>query len=187
LKHLGRVLIVSARVPNHSASSSVRRFFRCREIGPWRRSGHTWSKSSVLQDLLGGATMGFTKTVKDHPVFFVLGCICVAWVAGFGARGFVMQASTPEVLSCTIEGLDTLENNFHTRLTSFEMALSEQERHASDRTILSSDQKVYLDSADRIRKDIAAEQAARKTAIEELKAKCENPGRRIGGEPKDSQ
>lgn len=118
--------------------------------------------------------MGLKETFESHPVVWGLSLLVVGFVAGFETRAYVLPAASSEhrLLTCTVEGLDVLENAHQMRVRGLQDELVQLESKASDPLVVSSDQNKYRESADRIRKDIGVENAARQLAIEHLNARC---------------
>lgn len=109
---------------------------------------------------------------EDNAVIFCASLAIAAFIAGFGARSYFMPSQQIAPANCTIEGLASLEQGHTQRLAALQNSLATLESSASDRTLLSSTQETYKASADRVRKDIAAENTSYQTAINALSIKC---------------
>jgi hypothetical protein len=75
---------------------------------------------------------------ENHPVPWGLGLIATGFIAGFGARGYILPVSTTS-LTCSIEGLPAVEEAHAKRITTLNQQLVSLESGATDRYILSSD------------------------------------------------
>ena len=109
---------------------------------------------------------------ENNAVIFCAGLAIGAFTLGFGARGYFIDPPQRIPVSCTVEGISSIEQGYTQRLATLQSSLVEHETKASDRMIISSYQEQYRAAADRIRKDIAAEQANYQAAINALSKKC---------------
>jgi hypothetical protein len=108
---------------------------------------------------------------EEHAVIFCAGLVIAGFFAGFAARAYVLPAASAPI-SCTIKDLPSLEQGHTQRIAALQASLVELENRASDRDLLSYYQEKYQAAADRIRRDIAAENSVYQATIKALSAKC---------------
>jgi hypothetical protein len=114
---------------------------------------------------------------ESHPVVWGLSLIVAGFIGGFSARGYV-PSSTVQPLSlggvtCRVEGLNGVEQAHDGRIAAFQKQLIDLESKASDQTIISAYQDRYKESAERVRHDIAIENAEYQSAVQSLARKCQ--------------
>lgn len=108
---------------------------------------------------------------ENHPVPWGLGLIAAGFIAGFGARGYILPVSTAS-LTCSIGGLPAVEEAHAKRIATLNQQLVSLESGATDRYILSSDQVRFKEAANRIRKDIERSNGVYLSAITNLQKVC---------------
>lgn len=108
---------------------------------------------------------------EEHAVIFCAGLVIAGFVAGFAARAYVLPATSPAI-SCTIKDLPSLEQGHTQRIVAFQTSLVELESRASDKELMSYYQEKYQEAAERVRRDIASENAVYQETIKALSAKC---------------
>lgn len=120
--------------------------------------------------------MSVKERFESHPVIWGLTMIVVGFVAGFGARGYVIPAPeqpAPATATCSVEGLESVEEAHSLRVRALHSQLVELETKASDHNLASAYQTKYLEAAQRLRADIGVENGQYQSTIESLRAKCE--------------
>jgi hypothetical protein len=108
---------------------------------------------------------------ENHPVPWGLGLIATGFIAGFGARGYMLSVSTTS-LTCSIDSLSAVEEAHAKRIATLNQQLVSLESGATDRNILSSDQVRFEEAANRIRKDIEHSNSVYLSAIASLQKVC---------------
>ena len=109
---------------------------------------------------------------EENAVIFCAGLIVIGFGAGFGARGYFLEAPQRVPITCSVDGVANLEKGYSQRMSVLQASLVELEKNASDRNLIDTFQNKYKESADRIRKDISEEQASYNSAINALSKKC---------------
>lgn len=121
---------------------------------------------------------------ESHPVVFGLTLLLAGFLAGISFMVFLFpsfsnpvepplaSASTPSSVECEIEGLPELTETHDKRIAALQQQLLQFEAQASDRLIISAYQERYLESANRVRADIEAENNALSIAINQLTVRC---------------
>ena len=127
------------------------------------------------------------KSIKEkfenHPVVFGGSLLLAGLVAGVSFMLFVFPSITkPSMVApsartinieCNIDGLPLLNEAHDKRVLSMQERLLQFEAQASDQAIISSYQDKYLESANRVRLDIEAENNSFNKAVSQLTAKCQ--------------
>lgn len=118
--------------------------------------------------------MSIKEKFESHPVVFGLTLIVIGYVAGFSSRGYFPSESYPaqKLTICQVENINSLENNHGQRILNFQEKLMELERQITDRNIISFYQEKYMESAERIRNDIAKENENYQSAMRQLNLRC---------------
>lgn len=100
----------------------------------------------------------------------------MGFVAGFGAHGYLTptSASSLPVINCNTEGIAILAKAHNERLQSLRKELSTMEAEATSMAHIESNQQVYRDGAERIRKDVAQETTDFQVAVAALNKQCSN-------------
>ncbi len=117
--------------------------------------------------------MSLKDKFESSPVVFGLSLVLIGFVAGFTVRGYVLPASPPTVVSCTVNGLDSFTDAHLGQMQPLQSELVRLEALASDRTLILTYQRIAREGAARIRKDIEAEQANYQSALKTLRKSCE--------------
>lgn len=115
--------------------------------------------------------MKIKEQFENHPVPWGLGLIATGFIAGFGARGYMLSVSTTS-LTCSIDSLSAVEEAHAKRIATLNQQLVSLESGATDRNILSSDQVRFEEAANRIRKDIEHSNSVYLSAIASLQKVC---------------
>ena len=115
--------------------------------------------------------MKIKEQFENHPVPWGLGLIVTGFIAGFGARGYMLPVPTAS-LTCSIDGLSAVEEAHAKRIATFNQQLVSLESGATDRNILSLDQSRFEEAANRIRKDIERSNSVYLSAIANLQKAC---------------
>jgi hypothetical protein len=113
----------------------------------------------------------FKEQFENHLVPWGLGLIATGFMAGFGARGYMLSVSTTS-LTCSIDGLSAVEEAHAKRIATLNQQLVSLESGATDRTILSIYQVRFEEAANRIRKDIERSNGVYLSAIASLQKVC---------------
>src|SRR4051812_27226158 len=116
--------------------------------------------------------MGFKQRVENHPIFFVGGLMVAAFVAGWGGHSQIGLTGARPSVSCVVNGLPDFSSAHAERLATLQAGLVQLETRASDDLKIPSYQERYADSADRVRRDIAAEQQAFNQQLQVLHRAC---------------
>jgi len=126
------------------------------------------------------------KTIREkfesHPVVFGGSLLITGLLAGVAVMKFIPASqqtltknsifSSDISIKCTVDGLPSFSNAHNHRVVLMQEKLMELETQASDRDIIPSYQVKYLESSNRLRKDIDTENTIFKDAVRELDAKC---------------
>lgn len=116
--------------------------------------------------------MTWKERFEQNSVVFCATLVVIGFASGFSARGYVLPQTRSAPISCTVEGLPSLEQEHTQRLSALQNSLVNFEKSAADQSLLTVYQDHYEASADRTRKDIAAENASYQQALRELSFKC---------------
>lgn len=128
-----------------------------------------------------GANPNAPRAVKEnfysHPVVWVSSLVIGAWVTGFAARGYLLpktaEGAPRPVVNCRIEGLTAMDATHNTRVDTLQKELVSLVNNASNRDFIQIDQDNYRDAAERVRRDIAAENTSYQLAIQQLNKNCQ--------------
>jgi hypothetical protein len=115
--------------------------------------------------------MSFKQNFESHPVVFGFGLVLAGFVAGFGARAYVLPVPTSQ-LSCTVDGLPALEESHSRQISTLNTQLVALESKAADHSLISSYQDEYRKAADRIRIDIDHSNSTYLASLERLSKVC---------------
>lgn len=123
---------------------------------------------------LGSINMDIKTRFESHPVVFGLSLIVVGFVAGFGARGYLSPGiTTPSTaIGCNVDGIAALTKAHNDRLQSLRKQLSLMEAEATSLAHIDSNQRLYRDSAERIRKDVSQETTDFQASVAALDKQC---------------
>ncbi len=101
--------------------------------------------------------MNWKARFESHPVIFGLSLLIIGFSAGFTVRDYVIpaSASSSTVTGCNMDGIATLTKAHNDRLQSLQKELRSMEAEATNLGHIDSNQRIYRDSAERIRKDVA--------------------------------
>lgn len=118
--------------------------------------------------------MDIKTRFESHPVVFGLTLIITGFIAGFGARGYInpASASPSTVINCNADEIATLTKAHNDRLQFLRKELSSMEAEATNLGHIDSNQRVYRDSAERIRKDVAQEATDFQISVAALNKQC---------------
>ncbi|EPF9726046.1 hypothetical protein H8F06_11555 [Vibrio fluvialis] len=127
-------------------------------------------------------SMSLKEKFESHPVVWGLGLLVVGSVSGYGFNETITakkasekpktEVSQPKEIACKIEGLEKLSDAHNQRVSTLLKQLVNHESGASDSSLIPSYRQEHKDSAERIRKDIAQENALHKEVVEGLRKKC---------------
>ncbi|MFQ6258323.1 hypothetical protein ACLMPK_12590 [Yersinia enterocolitica] len=109
---------------------------------------------------------------EENAVIFCASLVLLGFGAGFTARGYLLDSAKRIPVTCSVDGVANIEKGHAQRMSVLQASLVELEKNASDRQVFSVYQEKYKESADRIRKDMTAEQASYQSAINALSTKC---------------
>lgn len=110
---------------------------------------------------------------EENAVIYCATLVFFSFGAGFTARGYFLESPKRIPITCSIDGALNIEQGHAQRMSILQASLVEFEKNASDRQVFSVYQDKYKESADRIRKDMIAEQASYQSAITALSRKCD--------------
>ena len=121
--------------------------------------------------------MSLKANFENHPVVWGLSLIVMGFIAGFGARPYVLSvpAAVPaptKELNCAVDGLSSLEDAHSKELAMLNSQVMQLEAKASDHTLIRSYQEKYSEAATRIRSDIERSNRTYLAAIDSLSKKC---------------
>ncbi|HEJ9058710.1 TPA: hypothetical protein SML50_003001 [Serratia fonticola] len=114
----------------------------------------------------------FKQRFEENSVIFCATLVVLGFVAGFGARGYILNPPQRIPVTCSVDGVASIEQGHTQRMSVLQASLVELEKNASDRLVIYFYQEKYKESADRIRKDMTAEQTSYQSAINALSKKC---------------
>ncbi|MGY2313526.1 hypothetical protein ACW9I6_02465 [Pseudomonas sp. SDO5522_S412] len=116
---------------------------------------------------------------ENHVVIFGSTLAILGFAAGISSMKFIFSSanqtsSAPQTISfdCKIDGLPILAESHDKRVASLQNKIMEFEAQASDRMLISPYQEKYLESANRVRRDIDIENSLYDKSIERLLSKC---------------
>ena len=112
---------------------------------------------------------------EENAVIYCASLVLISFGAGFTARGTLLESPKRTPMTCSVDGAVNIEQGHAQRMSMLQASLVELEKNASDRQVYSVYQEKYKESADRIRKDMSAEQASYQSAITALSRKCVEP------------
>ena len=119
-----------------------------------------------------GRLVKIKEQFENHPVPWGISLIVAGFVAGFGARGYVLPVPSTSV-GCSIEGLPAIEEAHAKRIAALNQKLLSLESSATDRYLISWDQERFAAAANRIRKDIERSNGVYLSAIASLQKACQ--------------
>jgi hypothetical protein len=108
---------------------------------------------------------------ESHPVPWGLGLIVVGFLAGFGARAYVLPVPSKEV-SCTVDGLASVEEAHSKEINTLNAELTQLEANAVKESFILPGKDNYKQAADRIRQDIEQSNRTYLAVVESLQKKC---------------
>ncbi|MBD0848418.1 hypothetical protein IMY97_22535 [Pectobacterium versatile] len=114
----------------------------------------------------------FKQRFEENSVIFCATLVVLSFGAGFSTRGYVLDPPQRIPVTCSVDGAASIEQGHTQRMSILQASLVELEKNASDRLVISYYQDKYKESADRIRKDMMAEQASYQSTINALSKKC---------------
>lgn len=114
---------------------------------------------------------------ESHPVIWGLSLIILGFLSGFAVRPYLIIEASREppmqAINCAVVGVDKIEESHNMRMKTLQNQLMKLETSASDHSLISSDQREYKESADRVRQDIVIENASYKETIQTLSKTCQ--------------
>lgn len=138
------------------------------------------------EDRVEGKSESLKERFENHPLIFCCSLIFASFLLGVGFREFLLKfesqpiaatsSSQPVNVECKVDGVPLLGKSHDERVSSMQRKLMELEGLASDRNILGSYQRTYLESANRVRADIEVENKLFGGAVERLSTKCQEAG-----------
>lgn len=125
------------------------------------------------------AQKSLREQFENHVVIFGATLVILGFVAGASSIKYLFPVATqtsaaPQTISfdCKIDGLPLLAESHDRRIASLQKQIMEFEIKASDRMLINSYQEKYLESANRVRRDIEIENNLHDKSIERLLSKC---------------
>jgi hypothetical protein len=97
--------------------------------------------------------------------------LAVGFASGFAVRAYVLPVPAKE-LSCSVDGLASLEEAHGRQVATLNGQLVLQEAKATNHELISPYQELAKDSANRLRTDIKESTASYLAAIDLLSKKC---------------
>lgn len=116
--------------------------------------------------------LSIKQRFEENAVIYCASLVFLGFGSGFSVGGHLFESPKQIPVTCSVDGAASIEQGHAQRMSILQTSLVEFEKNASDQKTISFYQDKYKESADRIRKDMTAEQTSYQSAITALSRKC---------------